>query len=159
MPDAVEAVRAVHPGRLVQLLVDARDARRDQLRGLTAFVRVHGRTADLALFPFHLGAAVDGVAVSVEETAGELIADFQGRGSAQEGDFRVGGDALRSGEHLQGDGVALGLHHLGQTAVHGGQLIVRNACRTQGNGGFRDGFQLRIDSLIYFICHCFPGGY
>ena len=56
--------------------VDARDARRDQLRGLTAFVRVHGRTADLTFFPFHLGPAVNGVAVGVEKTAGELIADF-----------------------------------------------------------------------------------
>ena len=88
--------------------VDAGDTGRDQLGRLAALVGVDGRAADLALFALHLRTAVDGLAVGVEETAGERVADLQGRGIAEEGDFRVGGDAFRAGEHLQRGGVALG---------------------------------------------------
>ena len=64
--------------------VDAGDSRRDDLGGLAALVRVHGWAADLALLAFDLGAAVDGLAVGVEEASCELVAHDERRGSSEE---------------------------------------------------------------------------
>ena len=130
--------------------VDAGDTCGDKLAGLAAFVRVHGRAAGLALLSFDLGTAVDGLAVGVEETAGQLLAHLEGRGSAEERHFRVRGHALGTGEHLQGYAVAVGLYHLRQLAVYAGKLVVGYALGVQGHGGLGYGLQLRVSFLVCF---------
>ena len=138
--------------------VDAGDAGRDQLGGLAALVGVDGGAAHLALFSFDFRAAVDRVAVGVEEAAGELVAHVQGRRGAVEGDFGVGRDPFGAGEDLQGDGVALGLHDLGKLAVHRGQLVVGHTPCVEGDRGLGDGLELRVCALECFRCHIFMRG-
>ena len=145
--------RNLLPGNQGVVEVDAGDTRRDEFRGLTALVRVHGRAAHLALFSFNLWASVDGMAIGIEETAGELLADFQGRRFSVEGNFGVGRDAFGAGEYLQGHQVSFGLDDLGEAAFDCGKLIVADACGVQGHGGLGYGLQAGIYFLICFICH------
>ena len=119
--------------------VDAGDAGRNQLGRLAAFVGVDGRAAHLALLAFDLGTAVDRLAVGVEEAAGQLVAHAQGRRRSVKGHLGVGRHAFRAGENLQGDAVALGLHDLGELAVHGGQLVVGHILGVQRDRGLGDG--------------------
>ena len=130
--------------------VDAGDAGRNQLGRLAALVRIDGRTADLADFAFRFRTAVDRMPVGVEETPGKLFGDLEGRRFAEEGHFRIGRDSFRSGEHLQGDEVALCPDHLGEFAMDDGQLVVGDAFRPEGHGRLGDVFKLCIDSLVCF---------
>ena len=114
-----------------------------ELGRLAALVRVHGRTADLALLALDLGTAVQRMAVGVEEAAGELVGDLEHGRFAEEGDFGVGGDAFGAGEDLQGHDVALDAHDLGELAGHDG-------LRAERNRRLGDAFQLGIDSLVCF---------
>ncbi len=133
--------------------VDAGDAGRDELGGLAALVRVHGRTADLALLAFDLGTAVDRMAVGVEETPGKLVGDLEGGRFTEEGDLGVRGNAFGAGEDLEGHELTLDTHDLGEFAGHHGQFVVGDALRTERDRRLGDGFQLGIDSLVCFRCH------
>ena len=130
--------------------VDAGDAGRDELGRLAALVRVHGRTADLALLALDLGTAVQRMAVGVEEAAGELVGDLEHGRLAEEGDFGVGRDAFGAGEDLQGHDVALDAHDLGELAGHDGQFVIGHALRAERNRRLGDAFQLGVDSLVCF---------
>ena len=130
--------------------VDAGDAGRNQLRGLAALVRIDGRTADLALLAVDFGTAVDRMAVGVEETAGELVGDLEGRRLAEENDFCVGRNAFRAGENLEGHEIALGADHLREAAGHDGELIVGDAGGAEGHRGLGDALETGIYSLICF---------
>ena len=130
--------------------VDTGDTGGNEFAGLTALVRVYRRTAGLALLAFNLGAAVYWVAVCVEEAAGQLVADLKGRRRAEEGHFRIGGNALGAGEHLQGDPVSAGFHHLGEPAAHGCEFIVGHALGIQGYGCLGYGLQACVRTLECF---------
>ena len=90
------------------------------------------------------------MAVGVEEAAGELVGDLEHGRFAEEGDFGIGGDALRAGEDLQGHDVALDTDDLGELACHDGQFVVGHAFRAERNRRLGDAFQLGIDSLVCF---------
>ena len=104
--------------------VDAGDTRGNQLRGLLSLVRVDGRASDVAAFSLHLRASVDRPAVGVEETPGQVLAYVEGGRFSEKCHFGVCRYAFGTLEYLEGDGVFLHLHHLGQAAVHSGELIV-----------------------------------
>ena len=91
--------------------------------------------------------------VGVEETAGEGVGDFQGGRFTEEGDFRIGRDALGAGEDLKGDEVFAGADNLRETAAYDGKLVIGNALGPERYGRFGDGLKLGIYSLVCFICH------
>ena len=131
--------------------VDAGNAGGNQLGGLLAAHRVHRGAADGHFLALDFRSAVDGLSVGVEETSGQLVADLQRGRLAEKGHFGVGGDATGAFKHLQRDLVALDFHHLSQTAVDGGQLVVAHALGFQRTGGLRD----LADFCIYFLeCLC-----
>ena len=136
--------------------VDAGDTRGDQLRRLDAAERIHRRTADFAGFALDLLAALDGFAVGVEETARQVVRNAQLRGFAVENYLRIGGNTLRARENLQSHLVAHNLHHLGQLAAYGGQLVITHAFGTQRHGRLGNVFNLGIYLLKCSCCHTAP---
>ena len=135
--------------------VDAGDARGDQLRRLLAPEGVHRRAADLARLALDLLAAFERFAVGVEEAAGQVVRHFELGRLAVEDHFGVGGQPLGAGEDLQRHVVAHDLHHLGELAAHGGQLVVAHARGAQRHGGFGNVVYLGIYLLKCTCCHSF----
>ena len=127
-----------------------------QLRRLDAAERIHRRTADFAGFALDLLAALDGFAVGVEETARQVVRNAQLRGFAVENYLRIGGNTLRARENLQSHLVAHNLHHLGQLAAYGGQLVITHAFGTQRHGRLGNVFNLGIYLLKCSCCHTAP---
>ena len=64
--------------------------------------------------------------------------------------------ARRARENLQSHLVAHNLHHLGQLAAHGGQLVITHAFGTQRHGRLGNVFNLGIYLLKCSCCHTAP---
>ena len=94
-------------------------------------------------------------AVGVEEAAGQVVRHFELGRLAVEDHFGVGGQPLGAGEDLQRHVVAHDLHHLGELAAHGGQLVVAHARGAQRHGGFGNVVYLGIYLLKCTCCHSF----
>ena len=137
--------------RIVQ--VDTCDTGCNQFGRLLTAYRVHGRTADFHFLTFDGRTAVDRIAESVEETSGKLVAHFNGRSLAQKHHLCIGGDTFSTLENLQSHIVTGNLHHLGQLAVYGCQLIIPYPRSFQRARGFRNLSNLSIYFLKCFCCH------
>ena len=111
--------------------------------------------ADLARLALDLLAAFERFAVGVEEAAGQVVRHFELGRLAVEDHFGVGGQPLGAGEDLQRHVVAHDLHHLGELAAHGGQLVVAHARGAQRHGGFGNVVYLGIYLLKCTCCHSF----
>ena len=125
----------------------------DQAVALLAAHRIHRRTADFHFLTFDGRTAVDRIAESVEETSGKLVAHFNGRSLAQKHHLCIGGDTFSTLENLQSHIVTGNLHHLGQLAVYGCQLIIPYPRSFQRARGFRNLSNLSIYFLKCFCCH------
>ena len=131
--------------------VDAGNAGSNQFGGLLAAHGIHRGAADGHFLALDFRSAVDGLSIGVEETSGQLVADLQRGRLAEEGHFSVGRNAAGAFKHLQRDLITLDFHHLSQTAVDGGQLVVAYALGFERTGGLRD----LADLCIYFLeCLC-----
>ena len=98
--------------------VDARDPGGDVFGGLLAADRVDRGAADLAVLAFRLRAAVEGLAVGVQEPARQALPDHEaGRGTGEH-DLGVRADAVRAAEDLERRLFTLEADHLARPAVH-----------------------------------------
>src|SRR5699024_2483322 len=104
-------------------------------------------------------APVERIAVSVEETTRQVVAHPQHGRFAVEHHFRIGGDALRTLEHLKGDVVARNAHHLRELAAHGGQFVVADPLRPDRHGRLGYVLYLGVYLLKCFRCHGSDGFY
>ena len=139
--------------RIVQ--VDTCNTGCNQFRGLLTAHRIHGWTANFHLLAFNGRTTVDGVAKGVEEASGKLLAHFDCRSLAQEYYLCIGGNTFRTLKHLQSHFVAGNLHHLGQLAVYGRQLVIPHSGCLQRTRSFRNLSNLGIYFLKCFCCHLF----
>ena len=139
--------------RIVQ--VDTCNTGCNQFRRLLTAHRIHRRTANFHLLTFNGRTTVDGVAKGVEEASGKLLAHFDCRSLAQEYYLCIGGNTFRTLKHLQSHFVAGNLHHLGQLAVYGRQLVIPHSGCLQRTRSFRNLSNLGIYFLKCFCCHLF----
>ena len=65
-------------------------------------------------------------------------------------------NGIRARENLQSHLVAHNLHHLGQLAAYGGQLVITHAFGTQRHGRLGNVFNLGIYLLKCSCCHTAP---
>ena len=137
--------------RIVQ--VDTCNTCCNQFRRLFTTYRVHRRATDLHFLAFDGRTSVNRITESVEETPCKLFAHFQRRRLAQEYYLRIGGDTFRTLEYLQSHIVTGNLHHLGELAVYGSQLVIPYPCCFQRAGSFRNLSDLGIYFLKCFCCH------
>ena len=106
--------------------VDTSDTSSDEFRWLFTAHRVHRRTTNFYLFAFDFWTAIDRFAKSVEETASELVANFERWGFAEEDNFGVSRDTFSTTKHLESDIIAHNAHYLSQFAIYCSKLVITN---------------------------------
>ena len=129
--------------------VDGGNAGLDELVGVVTGGGVHGQAVDVpVLLGQDVGAAVDGLAHAVEDTAKHIAGNAQLQGVAQEADLGVGQvDAGGGLKELDHGGVAVDLQHLAPAdgtvvQLHLHQLVIGDAFHLTDH-------HQRADDLLY----------
>ena len=133
--------------------VDTCDTSCDKLRRLDTFEGVHGGTTNHTRFTLGLCAALDGLAIGVEEAACQLVTYVQFGGLAVEHYLRVGCDTLGTGKHLENNILAVNLYNLSQFTTYGSQLVITNARSFQSYGSLGNVVDFGVYFLKCFCCH------